>query len=106
LLPALVDENSAPVHIDIGDLNSYQLAHPDGRIEEQFQHDFMLDVAAVLNNPEEPLEVALAQQLRQPVFFPGLAQAKFAACLLADVEEAGVIEVLLPSDPDEAGHHG
>jgi len=90
----------------IGDLNPYQLAHPDGRVEEQFQHDFMLDVAAVLDDPEESLEVALAQQLWQPMFFLGLAQAQFAARLLADIEEAGVIEVLLPSDPDEAGHHG
>jgi hypothetical protein len=39
-------------------------------------------------------------------FFLGHAQAQFAARLLADIEEAGVIEVLLPSDADEAGHRG
>lgn len=40
------------------------------------------------------------------MFFLGLVQAQFAPRLLADVEEAGIIEVLLPCDPDEAGHHG
>jgi hypothetical protein len=35
-----------------------------------------------------------------------LLQTEFAPRLLADVKEAGVIEVLLPSDPDEAGHNG
>jgi len=40
------------------------------------------------------------------MFFPRLVQAQFAPHLLADIEEAGVIEVLLPRDPDEAGHHG
>jgi len=40
------------------------------------------------------------------MFFLGLVQAQFAARLLADIKEAGVIEVLLPSDPDEAGRNG
>jgi len=40
------------------------------------------------------------------MFFLRLAQAEFAPRLLADVKEAGVIEVLLPCDPDKPGHHG
>jgi hypothetical protein len=71
--PYLVDEDSAPVQIDIGDPNSHQLAHPDGRVEEKFQHDFMLNVAAVLDDLKESLQVALTQQLRQPTFFLRLA---------------------------------
>jgi hypothetical protein len=39
------------------------------------------------------------------MFFLGLAQAQFPPRLLADVEKAGIIEVLLPRDPGEAGHH-
>jgi hypothetical protein len=87
-------------------LNSHQLAYADGRVEKQFQHYLVLDVAAVLDDPEESLEVTLTQQLRQPVFSLELVQAQFAPRLLADVEEAGVIEVLLPRDADEAGHYG
>jgi hypothetical protein len=90
--------------IDVGDLNSHQLAHPDDRVEKQFQHYFVLNIAAVLNDPEESLEVTFTQRLRQPMFALGLVQAQFAPRLLAEVEEAGVIEVLLPCDPDKANH--
>src|SRR5215831_3579709 len=89
------------VQIDIGDLNPHQLAHPDGGVEEKFRHDLMLDIAAFLNDLKESLQVALTQQLCQPPFSLPLAQAQFPPGLLADVEEAVVIEPLLPRDPDE-----
>jgi hypothetical protein len=63
----------------------------------------MLDVAAALDDPKESVEATLTQQLWQPMFFLGLAQAQFAPHLLADVEKAGIIEVLLPRDPGRTG---
>src|SRR5215831_7507520 len=66
----------------------------------------MLDVAALLDNLKKSLQVALTQQLRQPAFSLGLAQAQFPPDLLADVEEAFVIESLLARDPNEPGDDG
>jgi hypothetical protein len=43
----------------------------------QFQHDFMLDVTAVLDGLKESLQVALTQQLRQPMFFLRLRRPSF-----------------------------
>jgi hypothetical protein len=48
----------------------------------------MLDIAAVLDNVKESLEVTLTQQLRQSMFFLRLAQPEFPPRLLADVGKA------------------
>lgn len=56
---ALVDENPRSVQVEIADLNAHQLAHPDSRVEEKFQHDFMLDVAAFFDDLKESLQAAL-----------------------------------------------
>lgn len=56
---ALIDENPVSVQVEIDDPTSHQLAHLDSRVEEKFEHDFMLDVAAFLNDLKESLQVAL-----------------------------------------------
>jgi hypothetical protein len=63
----------------------------------------VLEVAALLDDAEEPLEVGLRQQPRQLALRLGLAQAELPPRLLADVDEVGVVEPLLASDADELG---
>ena len=61
---ALADEHLALLKIDVFNPNAHQLAHPHGGVEQELQHDLVLDVAAVLDHSEEALERCLAQQLR------------------------------------------
>ncbi len=53
----------------------------------------VLEVAALLDDTEETLEVGLWQQLGQLAFLLGLAQAELPPRLLADVDEVGVAGV-------------
>jgi hypothetical protein len=52
----------------------------------------VLQVATLLEDPEEPLEFGLWQELGEFAFLPGLAQAELPPGQLADVEEVGVVE--------------
>src|SRR5216683_7202765 len=59
---ALTDEHLALLKINVFNTNAHQLAHPHGGVEQELQHDLVLDVAAVLDHSEEALERRLAQQ--------------------------------------------
>jgi hypothetical protein len=54
----------AGLEIHIADLDLDELAHAHGRIEEQFEQDFMLHVAAVLDGSEEAFQIGIGKQLR------------------------------------------
>jgi hypothetical protein len=57
----------------------------------------VLQVAALLEDPEEAPEVGLGQELGELAFLPGFAQAQLPPGLLTDIEEVGVVEAYLAS---------
>ena len=100
---ALVDEDLALLSVHVLDADADQLADAHGREEEQLEHDLVLEVATLLDDPEEALEVGLGQELGKLALLLGLAQAELPPRLLADVEEVGVAEPLLAGDADDLG---
>lgn len=88
----LVDEHLALLEINVTHPDAHQLAHPHGGVEQELEHDLVLDNAAGLDLAEEALELCLAQQLRQLAFLLGLSEPQFFAHPLADVEKVGVAE--------------
>src|ERR1700730_9528439 len=65
LVGTLIDENFAGIEVDIADLDVDELAHAYSRIEEQFEQDLMLHIAAFLDGSEEPFQIGGGKQLRQ-----------------------------------------
>jgi hypothetical protein len=98
-----VDEDLALLGVHVLDADADQFADAHGGVEEQPEHDLVLQVAALLDDAEEPLEVGLRQQLGELALHLGLAQAQLAPGLLADVDEVGVAEPLLARDADDLG---
>jgi hypothetical protein len=103
---APIDENFAGIEVDIADLDVDELAHAYSRIEEQFEQDLVLHVAAVLDGSEEPFQIGVGKQLRQPALFASPAQAQLLAGLLRDIEEIVVPQPGLARDPHELSHDG
>jgi hypothetical protein len=77
-----------------------------GGVEEQLQQDFMLDIPAVLDHPEEAFECRVWQQARQLVLGVGAAEFQLPPGLLAQVEKAGVVEVGAAGGTDHYGDGG
>src|SRR3954454_22162616 len=100
---ALVDEDLTLLRVHVLDADADQFADAHGGEEEQLEHDLVLEIAALLDDAEEALEVGLRQQLGQLAFRLGLAQAELPPRLLADVDEVGVAESLLAGDADDLG---
>src|SRR6516165_9922166 len=91
---ASADEDLALLGVHVLDTDVDQLADAHGRVEEQLEHDLVLEVATLLEDPEEAPEVGLRQELGELAFLPGLAQAELPPGLLADIEEVGVVKPL------------
>jgi ATP-dependent DNA ligase len=68
------------------DLDVDELADPNGGVEEQLEHNLVLKVAAVLDDSEEPFQIGVGKQLRQPALFASPAQAQLLAGLLRIIE--------------------
>ena len=83
---APIDQNFAGVEIDVADLDVDELADPNGGVEEQLEHNLVLKVAAVLDGSEEPFQIGVGKQLRQPALFASPAQAQPLAGLLGIIE--------------------
>jgi hypothetical protein len=66
----------------------------------------VLHVTAVLDGSEEPFQVGVGKQLRQPALFASPAQAQLLAGLLRDIEEIVVPQPGLARDPHELSHDG
>ena len=79
---AAIDKDLAGLEIHIADLDLDELAHAHGRIEEQFEQDLVLHVAAVLDGSKEAFQIGVGKQLRQPALFASPAQAQLLAGLL------------------------
>jgi hypothetical protein len=75
---APIDQNFAGIEVDV--------AHAYSRIEEQFEQDLVLHVAAVLDGSEEPFQTGVGKQLRQPALFASPVQAQLLAGLLRNIE--------------------
>src|SRR3954463_3281144 len=86
---APVDEDLALLGVHVLDADADQLADAHGGVEEQLEHDLVLQVAALLDDAKESFEVGLRQQLGERALLLGLAQAQFPPGLLADVDEVG-----------------
>src|SRR5450755_2973494 len=65
----------------------------------------MLDIAALLNDLEEPPQLRFGKQLRQLALLLCPAQAQLPAGLLGNVEEIVVVEPRFAGDADELRHH-
>ena len=72
-----VDENFAGIEVDIADLDVDEFVHAYSGIEEQFEQDLVLHIAALLDGSEEPFQIGVGKQLRQPALFGSAAQAQF-----------------------------
>jgi hypothetical protein len=83
---APIDQNFAGIEVDVADLDVDELAHAYSRIEEQFEQDLVLHVAAVLDGSEEPFQTGVGKQLRQPALFASPVQAQLLAGLLRNIE--------------------
>src|ERR1035441_6217188 len=64
----------------------------------------MLDIAALLNDLEEPPQLRFGKQLRQLALLLCPAQAQLPAGLLGNVEEIVVVEPRFAGDADELRH--
>jgi hypothetical protein len=64
-----------------------EFAHPYSRIEEQFEQDLLLRLAAVLDVSEEPFQIGVGKQLTQPALFVSPAQAQRLAGLLRGIRD-------------------
>ncbi len=102
---ALVDENLAAIAIHVLHTDIGQLTDAHGRVEQQLEHNLMLEITAFLGDAEEALEIGLRQKLRQLALCPWLAQAEFLAGLLADIDEIGVTQPFLAGEADDVGDH-
>ena len=91
---APIDENFAAIEV----------AHAYSRIKEQFEQDLVVHVATVLDGSEEPFQIGVGKQLRQPALFASPAQAQLLAGLLRDIEEIVVPQPGLARDPHELSH--
>ena len=83
---APIDQNFAGIEVDVADLDVDELAHAYSRIEEQFEQDLVLHVAAVLDGSEGPFQIGVGKQLRQPALFASPVQAQLLAGLLRNIE--------------------
>jgi hypothetical protein len=54
---APIDENFAGIEVDIADLDVDELVHAYSGIEEQFEQDLVLHIAAILDGSEEPFQI-------------------------------------------------
>ena len=83
---APIDQNFAGIEVDVADLDVDELADPNGGVEEQLEHNLVLKVVAVLDGSEEPFQIGVGKQLRQPALFASPAQAQLLAGLLRNIE--------------------
>jgi len=75
-------------------LDLHQFAHPDRREHQQFQHKFVLHFAVVPHRFKEPGQCLRGQQLGLFAFPPGLLELQFIPCLLANMNQVVVAEVV------------
>ena len=83
---APIDQNVAGIEVDVANLDVDELADPNGGVEEQLEHNLVLEVAAVLDGSEEPFQIGVGKRLRQPALFASPAQAQPLAGLLGNIE--------------------
>jgi hypothetical protein len=73
---ALVDENLAILKVDLGNLDPAQLRNPDAGVEDQPQHDGVLDIFGPIYNLVETAELVGVQHAGELDWF--LVGPKFA----------------------------
>lgn len=100
---SLVDEDFARIEINIRHSDPDQFAHAHSGVKKELEHDFMLEIAAVLDRLEEALQLDGRHELRQLTFLFRSAQPEFSSDLLADVEKIRVIEPFLASQANDLG---
>jgi hypothetical protein len=61
---APIDENFAGIEVDIPDLDVDEFVHVYSGIEEQFEQDLVLHIAALLDGSEEPFQIGVGEQLK------------------------------------------
>jgi len=74
------------IEVDIADLDVDEFVHAYSGIEEQFEQDLVLHIAALLDGSEEAFQIGVGKQLRQPALFASPAQAQLLAGLLRNIE--------------------
>jgi hypothetical protein len=92
------DKDFTLVKVNIFDLNRDQLAHSHRCKEKQFEHDFMLKVATLLNDTKELFQFSLRQKLRQLPFAFGFSQSQLSARLLTNIDEVVIAKPLFACD--------
>src|SRR5260221_10584768 len=75
---APIDENFAGIEGDIPDLDVDEFVHAYNGIEEQFEQDLVLHIAALLDGSEEPFQIGVGEQLPE-----GLRTSQVVLALLS-----------------------
>ncbi len=75
---APIDENFAGIEVDIPDLDVDEFVHAYNGIEEQFEQDLVLHIAALLDGSEEPFQIGVGEQLPE-----GLRTSQVVLALLS-----------------------
>lgn len=73
----LFDENLTSVKVDLFNPDADELRDADRGVEQQLQHDFVLEVAALPDGVEEFRQTRLGQDLRQPAGSRWAAESEF-----------------------------
>jgi hypothetical protein len=61
-------------------------------------------IAAILDGSEEPFQIGVGKQLRQPALFVSAAQTQLLTGLVGDIEEIVITQPSLARDAHELRH--
>jgi hypothetical protein len=99
----LFDPNLAVLQINIGDHHVAQLRDPDHRVEEQPQHQGVLNILGPIHDAVEAAELIGVEDTRQPLRSLAGPQVARLPHLLRHVPPAIVVETFPPHDPSDLG---
>ena len=97
---AALDEDLAGVQVYVVDLDVGQLAHTDRGVEEEPEHDLVLEVAGLVHDLLEPPEAGLGKDLGKSPRLPSPAKSQLLPDLGTHPPEALIVQ---PGAADKAG---